>query len=79
MLLDRVISLAVVYLVAGGLYQKLARGATGWEIVPNRDMWMTVPELVTVSVHVRVHVGMRHSHMICANTCVYTVLNLAQV
>ncbi|XP_065187937.1 uncharacterized protein LOC135818479 [Sycon ciliatum] len=42
-----VISLAVVYLVAGGLYQKLARGATGWEIVPNRDMWMTVPELVT--------------------------------
>lgn len=35
-----------VYLVGGALFLRRQRGATGWELIPNRGLWASLPGLV---------------------------------
>ena len=39
----------VVYLVAGILFMKYRRGATGKEVIPNVEFWSSLPGLIKVS------------------------------
>ena len=39
----------VIYLVAGILFMKYKRGATGKEVIPNIEFWTSLPGLIKVS------------------------------
>ena len=41
-------SLLLVYIVAGVLFNKFHRGASGKEVIPNVNFWMDFPLLVKV-------------------------------
>lgn len=41
--------LLVVYLVAGILFMKYRRGATGKEVIPNLEFWSSLPGLIKVN------------------------------
>jgi 1,2-dihydroxy-3-keto-5-methylthiopentene dioxygenase len=38
----------VIYLVAGILFMKYKRGATGKEVIPNVEFWSSFPGLIKV-------------------------------
>jgi hypothetical protein len=38
----------VIYLVAGILFMKYKRGATGKEVIPNVEFWSSLPGLIKV-------------------------------
>lgn len=54
-------SLLLVYIVAGILFNKFHRGATGKEVIPNVNFWMDFPLLVKD--------GVEFSYQFCKKTC----------
>lgn len=48
--LSSFICLLVVYLVAGVLFNKYSKGASGKELIPNVNFWIDFPLLVKVRV-----------------------------
>lgn len=45
------VGLALVYVVAGVIVQKTVRKATGREVIPNHDLWFSLPGLIKVTRH----------------------------
>lgn len=44
----------IVYIISGILFNKFYRHNTGREVVPNVTLWMALPGLIKVHIHVHI-------------------------
>lgn len=60
------VGLALVYVVAGVIVQKTVRKATGREVIPNHDLWFSLPGLIKVTRRLTLCIKHRKMNVIIA-------------
>lgn len=68
------VGLALVYVVAGVIVQKTVRKATGREVIPNHDLWFSLPGLIKVTRHLTLCIKHRKINVInCLVSFLYAI------